>query len=398
MAEVNNLIVNGPSRLVGPVSGDINVDGDILLNGIGGYNGNPKVAFIGLSGLKGQLAPFKYMSFTEFESSVRGGDFIRNVVANYSGVVVKLDKKGSGEGGRYVEFYPENLFRGDGIRRNNFHMIFDGVSGNPSAHSFVLSFNGWEQCGFLGNIIVAGSDECIAQSEEYEEDFSIHLPSHNITEINIIPVVTDFSYGYGVWGNNWYINVNTYDNVIVSPCTTWEDYLNGLYVPLSEEQKQFHFDYPDATPKEVWNLALDYIPGDSDSDYEPEPNPRTIAQAKVEMRNRINRYDTSKYVNAFYIGKDLVWLDKETRVGLSLRFNAETQLGKEITTLWYNGKSYTIPLSVAPSMLYQIEDYASKCYDNTQKHLAEIKALNSVEEIDNFDYKAGYPEKLHFEI
>lgn len=44
-----------------------------------------------------------------------------------------------------------------------------------------------------------------------------------------------------------------------------------------------------------------------------------------------------------------------------------------------------------------IELYASACYDVTQMHLAAINGLTSVEEVKNYDYLAGYPEKLRFE-
>lgn len=47
-------------------------------------------------------------------------------------------------------------------------------------------------------------------------------------------------------------------------------------------------------------------------------------------------------------------------------------------------------------MLYAIEVYASKCYDNTQKHLANVEKLETLEEIIEYDYHTGYPEKLNF--
>jgi hypothetical protein len=57
---------------------------------------------------------------------------------------------------------------------------------------------------------------------------------------------------------------------------------------------------------------------------------------------------------------------------------------------------FILPLNAAMQMLYALEKYASQCYDNTNRHLAEIKKLTSVEEIDNYDYSTGYPEKLKF--
>lgn len=49
-------------------------------------------------------------------------------------------------------------------------------------------------------------------------------------------------------------------------------------------------------------------------------------------------------------------------------------------------------------MLYAIEVYASKCYDNTQEHLAAIDKLESIDELYIYDFTVGYPEKLKFDI
>ena len=43
-----------------------------------------------------------------------------------------------------------------------------------------------------------------------------------------------------------------------------------------------------------------------------------------------------------------------------------------------------------------IEKYASECYDNTQMHIANVKAIEDMEELKNYDYRTGYPEKLRF--
>ena len=39
---------------------------------------------------------------------------------------------------------------------------------------------------------------------------------------------------------------------------------------------------------------------------------------------------------------------------------------------------------------------ASACYDNTAQHKANVSALTIVEEVMNYDYKTGYPNKLEF--
>jgi hypothetical protein len=47
-------------------------------------------------------------------------------------------------------------------------------------------------------------------------------------------------------------------------------------------------------------------------------------------------------------------------------------------------------------MLDAIEMYAIECYDVTQRHLMNIDKLQTAEEIKNYDYTTGYPEKLKF--
>ena len=121
-----------------------------------------------------------------------------------------------------------------------------------------------------------------------------------------------------------------------------------------------------------------------------------LNEEKQYIIEEIIRYDSSKEVNEFYIQGIPVWLDKATRAGLMLRFNSELALKKDTTTLWYEGQSFTLPLNTAMQMLYALEVYASECYDNTQLHLANVEKLETLEELKEYDYRVGYPEKLHF--
>lgn len=121
-----------------------------------------------------------------------------------------------------------------------------------------------------------------------------------------------------------------------------------------------------------------------------------ISNAKRDKVHEIEMYDSSSDVNEFYIQEMSVWLDKSTRSGLMLRFNSELAMKKENTTLWYNGISFTLPLNTAIQMLYALEVYASECYDNTQAHLAAVEKLETLDEILEYNYRVGYPEKLKF--
>ena len=145
-------------------------------------------------------------------------------------------------------------------------------------------------------------------------------------------------------------------------------------------------------PSEEQLLAagwIEYVP--------PQPTEEELfIRAKKNKIYEINAYDTSEEVNCFYMQGQPMWLDFEKRSRLLLRFQAETAKGNEATTLWSNGKEYNLPLSVAIDMLYELETYASKCYDNTQRHLANIEVLKNIEDIKAYDYRVGYPEKLEF--
>ena len=122
----------------------------------------------------------------------------------------------------------------------------------------------------------------------------------------------------------------------------------------------------------------------------------TLEDIKANKVEEILAYDSSSAVNEFSIGGVPIWLDKATRAGLLLRFEAEGKVGRTETTLWNNGQSYTLPLADAMQMLIALELYASECYDNTQKHLAEVSKLESIEEVESYDYTIGYPNKLEF--
>lgn len=121
-----------------------------------------------------------------------------------------------------------------------------------------------------------------------------------------------------------------------------------------------------------------------------------LNRAKRDKKTEIEEYDKSEEVNLFYIGEAPMWLDKETRTGLKLRFEAEIAIGKTDTALWADGVQYPLPLETAVQMLYALEVYASACYDNTQAHLAAIEALTTPEEVEAYDHTSGYPEKLKF--
>ena len=159
-------------------------------------------------------------------------------------------------------------------------------------------------------------------------------------------------------------------------------------IVIVKDKKQYICPSEELLLAEGW---VEYVP----VVYEPTEE-ELLLKEKELIKGQITRYDSSEEVNMFYVNGIPVWLDKATRSGLMLRFQSEIALGKTNTSLWYNGIEFPLPLEMAMQMLYAIEVYASNCYDNTQKHLAEVDKLNTIDEVKEYNYKTGYPEKLQF--
>ena len=121
-----------------------------------------------------------------------------------------------------------------------------------------------------------------------------------------------------------------------------------------------------------------------------------IEEVRKMKISEIQIFDKSADVNSFKIEGESMWLDKSTRVGLFNSINIEKEAGKTETVLWYDAVKYIIPISDALAMLNALEMYALECYNVTQSHIAAVKALDTIGEIESYDYTVGYPKKLSF--
>ena len=127
-------------------------------------------------------------------------------------------------------------------------------------------------------------------------------------------------------------------------------------------------------------------------------NKPSIDDIKKYLLSLQKEYDNSFEVNCFILGGKKVWLDKGTRVGLFNLLNIEKASNIKTTTLWFNNNSIEIEVDKAIALLTIVEKYAKQCYDNTQKHYAEINKLDSIEACLQYDITAGYPVILNIQI
>ena len=123
-----------------------------------------------------------------------------------------------------------------------------------------------------------------------------------------------------------------------------------------------------------------------------------LKQAKVDKIAEIAAYDKSPAVNAFYLNGEQHWLDFNLRDRVFDGNERIAYKGREETSLWLDGKCFVMPIAAAQDLICTIEVYAKDCYNVTATHQAEVNKLTTIEEVEAYDYKKGYPEKLNLKI
>ena len=123
-----------------------------------------------------------------------------------------------------------------------------------------------------------------------------------------------------------------------------------------------------------------------------------LKQAKVDKIAEIAVYDTSSSVNGFVLNGLLVWLDKATRVGLMNSTTIAKASGQETTTLWLGGMKLVVDCDKAIQLLSALEMYALECFNVTASHKQAVSELKTIEEVEAYDYKAGYPKMLEMSV
>lgn len=120
-----------------------------------------------------------------------------------------------------------------------------------------------------------------------------------------------------------------------------------------------------------------------------------MREAKI---SDIVSYDSSSEVNCFYLNETPLWLDKETRVGVMNSTKIQKSLGQTTSTFWIGTFSISVPCDKAIEFLSTLEIYAIDCFNRTAEHKKAVESMTDVDEIYNYNFKTGYPEKLNLKI
>jgi hypothetical protein len=128
----------------------------------------------------------------------------------------------------------------------------------------------------------------------------------------------------------------------------------------------------------------------------------TLDDIKERKIVEIEAYDNSDHVNGFDIvvnGQTMTtWLTPEKRSDYKNSLDSAELLGMPEVHPVFNGVALTIPTQTAKMALAKIQIYANQCYGVTEKHKAAINALETVGEVEAYDFERLYPEKLIFNV
>lgn len=132
----------------------------------------------------------------------------------------------------------------------------------------------------------------------------------------------------------------------------------------------------------------------------------TVEEAKEKLIAEIAAYDTSSSVNGFMLNGMLIPWSKDDpnspnvdkRMGLRQNIADKIALGEENISIWLKGMSFTMPCAQAEVLMRSIENYAYECFNVTAAHKVAVSELTTIEEVEAYDYKAGYPKMLEMSV
>ena len=159
----------------------------------------------------------------------------------------------------------------------------------------------------------------------------------------------------------------------------------------------------------TYNPTEEMILADGWVEYVPtiqehkEPTQEEILENKrKEILERIEEYDKSSDVNSCNIimnGQIIpYWADKSERSSLMIAVKGYMDQGRDVYRLDLRDAGFYISVGCQRllEMLSELETYAVDCYNRTTDHIFNVKRLQSVDELEAYDYRNGYPYKLTF--
>lgn len=122
--------------------------------------------------------------------------------------------------------------------------------------------------------------------------------------------------------------------------------------------------------------------------------PTDIDMAKAAKIAQIAAYSDSDAVNSLTFNGIKTWLTPNVRANYLVSLDAAELLGETDITFVVEGVQASLPIKQVRLLLAKIQRYADACFLVTERHKIAVRALQTVEEVEAYDYTTGYPEKL----
>ena len=153
--------------------------------------------------------------------------------------------------------------------------------------------------------------------------------------------------------------------------STLEEYKEGKWIKLSEEQLQFKSDNSAATKEEVIKMELTPEPGPSEEDLlrEAKYNKEKEIFSKVQEHYVYNLDDTNIFTFNTLETKDKCSRNKTVTIN-----------SKEISS------------DILEIALGEISDYSEKVQSNLNSKISSVRNCQSKEEVETVDSESGYPD------
>lgn len=202
-----------------------------------------------------------------------------------------------------------------------------------------------------------------------------------------------------------------------------EDYENGAFLLLNDEQAAFHAAHPDASQLEVWNMELTPEP---EQPVVPDPEPDELAiarQAKLAEIEAQDKFSEKFFVSVVRYLRDengeiqvndkgdkltyelvnyTLWMDRSLRTTmLNTTLPAFLERGDKTRKFWTvdePSEEVEIPIQWAIDRILRLEIYATETYDLFKANNSAANAATSLEQLAQIDVKANYPHFLTFEL
>lgn len=116
-------------------------------------------------------------------------------------------------------------------------------------------------------------------------------------------------------------------------------------------------------------------------------------QGNFPYMYKILQYQIASYGNRVksfsYKGTD-IWWDQETRNSFMTLANSE----EDTIQVVIGNDVVDFSREDLKSLLNQLEIYANKCYVQTHLHLQQIERIENIQDLVNYNYTIGYPNKI----